>query len=227
MAAEAKTVEPGVLRVFQSKAQVQAYYDKIAKVYDLLAEHEEGPMRDLGLRLLAAAPGEKALEVGCGTGHCLVELAKAVGPRGKVVGLDLSPNMLAEALKTVTHAGCADRVELRQGDGEKLPFADGSFDALFMSFTLELFDTPAVVPVLVECRRVLRAGGRLGVVGMSKEGKGVLLELYEWTHKHFPNLMDCRPIFVRQAVEAAGFTIREARVEKMWVPVEIVIGVKG
>ena len=81
--------EPGVLRVLQSKSETKAFYDKIAKVYDLLSEHSERPMREAGLRLLAAAPGEHVLEIGFGTGHILAELANAVGPTGKVLALTL------------------------------------------------------------------------------------------------------------------------------------------
>jgi len=84
-----------------------------------------------------------------------------------------------------------------------------------------------VYDLLAECRRVLRPGGRLVVVGLSKEGKaGLALKTFEWTHRHFPNLIDCRPIYQRRAIEAAGFLIRESAVEHMWVPVEIVSAVK-
>jgi demethylmenaquinone methyltransferase/2-methoxy-6-polyprenyl-1,4-benzoquinol methylase len=62
---------------------------------------------------------------------------------------------------------------------------------------------------------------------VSKEGKeGLLVEAYEWTHQHFPNLMDCRPIFVRRAIEAAGYTITDSSIGHMWVPVEIVVAKK-
>jgi demethylmenaquinone methyltransferase/2-methoxy-6-polyprenyl-1,4-benzoquinol methylase len=75
--------------------------------------------------------------------------------------------------------------------------------------------------------RVLRPGGRIVVVGVSKEGKrGVVLAAFEWTHRHFPNLMDCRPIYVRRALEEAGLQIEDSSLERMWVPVEIVLGVK-
>jgi demethylmenaquinone methyltransferase/2-methoxy-6-polyprenyl-1,4-benzoquinol methylase len=100
-------------------------------------------------------------------------------------------------------------------------------DAVFMSFTLELFDTPEIPQVLAGCARVLRPGGRIGVVAITKEGKeGFAVDAYEWTHQHFPNLLDCRPIFVRRALEDAGFSIRNATIANMWVPVEIVVGTK-
>ena len=227
MSADTNDYEAGVLRVFQSKEETRAFYDKIAKVYDLLAEHSEQPMRDKGLAKLAAQPGEQILEIGCGTGHCLVELAETVGSEGKVHGVDISEQMLALAQKLLDQSGLADRVHLTRGDAEQLPFDDNSLDGIFTSFTLELFDTPEIPEVLAECRRVLKPGGRLCVVSLSKEGKqGLVIKAYEWTHKHFPNLMDCRPIYVRRAVEATGFEIRDVAIEHMWVPVEIVLAAK-
>jgi demethylmenaquinone methyltransferase/2-methoxy-6-polyprenyl-1,4-benzoquinol methylase len=219
--------EPGVLRVLQTKEQTKHYYDKIAKVYDFLSEEAEKPMREAGLRMLAPQAGERILEIGFGTGHCLVEIARAVGSQGRAVGLDISQEMRNLAAELLRREGLADRAELHSGDAARLPFDSDSLDGVFFSFTLELFDTPELPGVLAECKRVLRPGGRIVVVAVSREGKhGAMLDLYEWTHKHFPNLMDCRPIYVRRAFEAAGFTIGQADVESMWVPVEIVLGVK-
>lgn len=219
--------EPEVARVFNSREETRNYYNKIARIYDLMAEHSEGPMRELGLMLLAAKQGEKVLEIGFGTGHCIVELAKAVGADGLVCGVDLSDKMVEMAQELVAAAGVAERVELKQGDGETIPYPDETFDAMFTSFTLELFDTPEIPKFLAECKRVLKPGGRFAVVAVSKMGKeGVIMKAYEWTHKHFPNLVDCRPIYVKAALEAAGFNIQASEIETMWVPVEIVLGAK-
>lgn len=216
-----------VLRVLRSKDETRAFYDKISGVYDLLAEHSEGPVSRTGLEKLSPAPGERALEIGYGTGHCLVQLAEAVGPQGKVFGIDLSEGMRARARERLEKEHLIDGVELSCGDATYLPYPDGSMDAVFMNFTLELFDTLEIPRVLAECKRVLRAGGRIGVVAITKEGKeGFAVEAYEWTHEHFPNLLDCRPIFVRRALEDAGFSIRDAMITKMWVPVEIVVAEK-
>ncbi len=216
-----------ISRVFQSKDETKAFYNKISRVYDLLAEHSEGPMRRAGLEKLDVQHGEQVLEIGFGTGHCLISLAQSVGPMGKVYGIDLSDNMLEIARENLHKAGLAERVELTCGDATQLPYPSDSLDAVFTSFTLELFDTPEIPSALAECKRVLKPGGRLAVVAVSKEGEhGVILEIYEWSHRHFPNLVDCRPIFVRRAVEAAGFRIASAEHKIMWVPVEIVLGIK-
>lgn len=219
--------EPGVLRVLTTKDETRAFYDKIAQIYDLLSEHTEGPLKQAGLKMLAPAPGEKILEIGFGTGHCLVDLANAVGPSGKVLGIDLSDKMRDLALQRLLQENLCGRSDLRCADATKLPWDAGSLDAVFMSFTLELFDVPEIPVVLAECKRVLKPNGRISVVGVSKEGKkSLLVEGYEWTHKHFPNLMDCRPIFVRRALEEAGFTIKDSEIGHMWVPVEIILAAK-
>lgn len=217
-----------VLRVLQSKEETKAFYNKISKVYDFLSERTEQPVREAGLHLLGAMPGERLLEIGFGTGHCLAALAEAVGPSGKVCGIDISDGMLHRAREVIGRNGIADRVELRCADATSLPYDSEFLDGVFMSFTLELFDTPEIPKVLDECRRVLRPGGRIVVVSMSKEGnEGFAVRAFEWTHRHFPNFLDCRPIYVRRAMEAAGFKIETSKIMHMWVPVEIVRGMAG
>ena len=219
--------QPRVLRVFQTRQETKAFYNEVSRVYDLLADRSEEPVRHAGLERLNPRRGEQVLEIGFGTGHCLVALARAVGATGKVYGLDLSDGMLRQAREKLRQEGIDDQMRLICGDAARLPFASDTLDAIFMSFTLELFDTPETPQVLAECRRVLRSGGRMVVVGMSKEGEGgVMRRVFEWTHRHFPNVLDCRPIFVRHALEAAGFRINSVDEGTMWVPVEIVLASK-
>jgi ubiquinone/menaquinone biosynthesis C-methylase UbiE len=219
--------QPGVLRVLQTKDETRAFYNKIAKVYDVLAEHSEAPVRKAGLEMLDAQPGQKVLEIGFGTGHSLIELAKSVGSSGKVYGIDLSDKMVEISQKLAEKEGLGERIELSCGDALHLPYESESLDGVFMSFTLELFDTPEIPLVLAECRRVLRPRGRIVVVGMSRaKPEGLMMEMFEWTHRHFPNYLDCRPILVRQALEDAGFKICDAKIMKMWIYVEVVCGLK-
>jgi demethylmenaquinone methyltransferase/2-methoxy-6-polyprenyl-1,4-benzoquinol methylase len=216
-----------MLRVLSLKEETRAFYNRLGKAYDLLADRSEQPIRRLALVKLNALPGEKVLEIGFGTGHCVVALAQRVGARGKVYGIDLSDEMLKIGRAKLQREGLAQRALLIRGDAVNLPYPASLLDAIFMSFTLELFDTPEIPKVLSECRRVLRPGGRIVVAGLSKEGEnGALTRLYEWTHQHFPNLVDCRPIFIRRALESAGFRIENVEHKMMWLPVEIVLAIK-
>ena len=172
------------------------------------------------------ADRETAMEIGVGTGHASLAMAHAVGEAGRVYGFDLSSGMLHVTRSRVQEKQLSARIALTQGDAVQLPLAMGSVDAIFMSFVLELFDTPEIPQVLSECRRVLSPErGRLGIVSLSKAGEPTRLRnLYEWGHRQFPQLLDCRPIFVQQALEDSGFEIIEANLISLWgLPVEIVL----
>ncbi|MGE5297393.1 MAG: class I SAM-dependent methyltransferase [Solirubrobacterales bacterium] len=220
--------QPGVLRVLQTREETRAFYDKIAKVYDLLAERSEEPVRRAGLQMLGARPGEKILEIGSGTGRSLVDLAKAIAPSGRVFGVDLSEKMLQLAQDRARREGVDDLIEITRGDALHLSCPERTLDGVFMSFTLELFDTPEIPQVLAECRRVLKDEGRLVVVGMSRvQPNGLMTTILEWAHRHLSNYLDCRPILVRRAIEDAGFEIADYAITRMWGNVEIVCGAKG
>ncbi len=216
-----------MLRVFQSRKETKAFYNKISRVYDLLSDHSEAPVRAAGLKVLNTQKGEHVLEIGFGTGHCLAALAEAVGPSGIVCGIDLSDRMGELAREKLERKGLLNRVQLVCGDATSLPYTANCFDAVFMSCTLELFDTPEIPKVLDECKKTLRPGGRILVVGMNKKSAAdPVVRIFEWTHRHFPNFLDCRPIFVRRAVEEAGFKVKKTARLNMWVPVSVVLGIK-
>ena len=215
-------------RVTRSRAQAAAAYNHLSRFYDLLSSGAEARFLRQGLAALGVREGERVLDIGCGTGQAVVALARAVGAMGQVFGIDLSPDMLRVARARVERTGLGARVQLQCGDALTLPYADASLDAALMSFTLELFDTPEIPLVLAECRRVLKPGGRLGAVAMSQpECPGLIVRLYEWVHERFPAYVDCRPIAVRQSIEAAHFGILVARVGMMYgLPVETVLAEK-
>ncbi len=215
----------GVPDVHRPRADAARTYDRLSRIYDLTEGPFERPYQDLGLRLLAGRPGERVLEIGHGTGRCLVALARAVGPDGRVTGLDISEGMRRVAQRRLSRAGLADRTDLRVGDAIALPFADRSFDAIFTSFCLELFSTTDIPLVLRECRRVLRpGGGRIVVVSLaSSRQPGLITRVYLWGHSRFPRVVDCRPIPLRALVEKAGLhPDREIRRRLLRLPVAVV-----
>src|SRR5512141_1612611 len=103
-------MDSSIKRVNRSKEAARASYNRLSRWYDLVAGSTEKKYRDWGLEKLSAQPGEKILEIGFGTGHCLVALAKAVGPAGHVTGLDISDGMLAVAQERLQQEGLAERV---------------------------------------------------------------------------------------------------------------------
>ena len=128
----------------------------------------------------------------------------AVGHTGQVHGVDISWGMMAVARARVRSAGLRN-VTLTIGDARVLCFRSSVFDAVFMSFTLELFEE-AIPNVLAEVRRVLRVGGRVGIVAMSDSGQtNAMIDLYEWLHRRWPHFIDCRPIDVVGVLQEAHF----------------------
>jgi ubiquinone/menaquinone biosynthesis C-methylase UbiE len=241
-------------RVPRTEQEAADSYTRLSKWYDRFGG-SEWPHIAEGLRLLDVKPGDCVLEVGFGTGRSLIALAHAVGSTGQVIGIDLSPGMIAVAREQVRKeaarasfprasggnpassskaSGCPtttlrhDVVRLHLGSAMHLPYAAASFDAVFSSFTLDLIDTPDIPRVLGEMRRVLKPGGRIGLVSMSKACAGnVVVKVYERFHRWLPKLIDCRPIYLQSAVESAGLHCKVHQTRSMWgIPVEIVVGTK-
>jgi demethylmenaquinone methyltransferase / 2-methoxy-6-polyprenyl-1,4-benzoquinol methylase len=127
--------------------------------------------------LVSRVPPEarRVLDVASGTAAVAIELARAE-PGRTVVGVDQSPEMLAAGQERVDHAGLSERIELREGRAEALPFATAEFDALTFTYLLRYVDdVPATLRELV---RVVRPGG---VVAMLEFGlpSGVWRPLWE------------------------------------------------
>jgi demethylmenaquinone methyltransferase/2-methoxy-6-polyprenyl-1,4-benzoquinol methylase len=217
-----------ILSVTRTKDQARATYDRRSCWYDLASGIWEKRHRETALRMLDPGDGDIVLEIGFGTGHGIVALAEAVGVSGKVYGIDISEGMLSKCMSRVRKAGFAERVFLKWGNASQLPFEKNFFDGIFMSFTLELFDTPEIPAVLSECRRTLRPGGRTCIVAMSRAGRlSLMTRIYEWLHKKLPAYFDCRPVYVQASMEGAGLrTLEVKELSLLGLGVEIVLSEK-
>jgi len=217
-----------ILPVPRAKGEAKQFYDRISRVYDYLTRAFERKHAEMALERLSVEEGETVLEIGFGSGHCLKQIAESVGKTGKVYGVDISSGMLEVTRRRLDKARLMDRVELYCGDAVNLPYRGNTFYAVFMSFTLELFDTPEIPKLLEEVKRVLKPRGRIGIASMSREdGESMLLRLYEWAHRRWPKYLDCRPIYVEQSLRDAGYEItRKEKVRLFGLPTEIVVAVK-
>jgi SAM-dependent methyltransferase len=126
-------------------------------------------IRDRLLDLLPWRGDERVLDVGCGRGLLLIGAARRL-PAGTATGVDvwvpgaITGNRPEAALRNATLEGVADRVDVRRGEAQRLPFADGAFDTVVSNFVVHEMDTPADRErMLREMARVLKPGGRVAL----------------------------------------------------------------
>jgi arsenite methyltransferase len=153
-------------------AQDLGYPPELANVPEAAVESFAGVANPWELGRLSA--GERVLDLGCGAGTDSLVAAQMVGPDGSVVGIDMTPEMLAKAQRAAAEMGAAN-VEFIEGEIELLPFADESVDVVISNGVIDLL--PDKDTVFAEIYRVLRPGGRIQFADVtiqqpvSEEGK--------------------------------------------------------
>ena len=161
------TVETGRLPA----ESVRTMFDRIAPVYDAMNRTMTAGLDRRWRRITAEAvvrPGDVVLDACCGTGDLAIAAARA---GGRVTGLDFSERMLERARRK------APELEWVSGDLLSLPFGDGSFDAATVGFGVRNVDD--LERALRELRRVLRSGGRLGILEITRP-RGLLAPFYRF-----------------------------------------------
>ncbi len=157
-------------------------FGAIAPRYDLANALISGGLHSRWKRVTAAlaqvAPGGRALDVCCGTGDLALLLARHVGPGGRVLGVDISEEMLHVARRKAAQARVGTQVEFALGDAEALGIPDAVFDAATVGFGIR--NTVHPEAALREIHRVLRPGGRLAVLEFSTPRNAVMRGLYNW-----------------------------------------------
>lgn len=129
-----------------------------------LASLPEGADMGLGCgnphAIASLREGETVLDLGSGGGLDALLAARRVGPRGRVIGVDMTPEMISKARASAAAAG-ATQVEFRLGEIERLPVADSTVDVILSNCVINL--SPDKRSVFAEAHRVLRKGGRLAL----------------------------------------------------------------
>src|SRR4029079_8098195 len=140
---------------------------KAATTYNAAADHfDDGPLAFWDrygrgtVERLRLKPGSTVLDVGCGSGASAIPAAQTVGPRGRVIGVDLAERLLALA-QAKADAQNLSNIEFRQADMEKLGYPDESFDAVVCVFAV--FFVPDMVKEVRELWRMVRRGGQLAI----------------------------------------------------------------
>jgi demethylmenaquinone methyltransferase/2-methoxy-6-polyprenyl-1,4-benzoquinol methylase len=149
-------------------------FDAIAARYDLvnrvLSFGIDQSWRRATVAALQLGSGARVLDVATGTGDLAIQVARAAADV-RVVGLDPSAKMLEIGRQKIRDGGLGERVELRAGDAQELPFADSTFDGVCIAFGIR--NVPDRARALREMARVTRPGGRIAVLELS-EPRGVL-----------------------------------------------------
>ena len=189
---------------------VRGLFDSIAVRYDFVNQvitlGQIGGWRTQLAREVGGHRPRLALDVGTGTGDLALAIARRTGRESHVLGFDLSPEMLRLAQAKARRRGLQGRISFVLADATALPLRDGAVDCLVNAFFLRhLTDLPAA---FAELRRVLRAGGRIGLLELTQPARSPLRPLYRlWFNRVVP-LVGGRLSGNRQAYEYLPDSLR-------------------
>jgi ubiquinone/menaquinone biosynthesis C-methylase UbiE len=207
-----------MLDVHAFKDNERLAWDLCAESYDRCLAETFRPFSQKLLSLADLRRGQIVLDVATGSGLAALDAARAVGPDGKAIGIDLSLQML-EVASTRTAEAHWEKVRFMQMDAEALGFVDQSFDSVLCALGLMLFPQPD--RALSEMYRVLRPGGRLALSVFGRGSMVALRALMEPFLAHMPPAQEGAPSTFgfgrgdrfQRALREAGFSHSEIQDE--------------
>jgi len=205
--------------------EVRETYRKFARTYDIWGNLMESKARRYCLEMADIKNGESVLEVAVGTG-ILFEKLLQMNPQGRNEGIDITAEMLNRARMRIQQSGSTNYI-LKHGDAYHLDYPDGYFDVLLNNYMFDLIPERDFATILAEFGRVLRSGGRLVLVNMTK-GSLWFNALWEFFYKITPSLLGgCRGVELAPYLEEAGFVQRHRKyVNQFSFPSEVISGIK-
>jgi ubiquinone/menaquinone biosynthesis C-methylase UbiE len=201
----------------QLQRRVQRYgWDRAVVAYEHGWRAQLEPAHVLMLNVLTLRPGDRVLDIACGTGLVSLRMAEAVDKEGVVVGTDISGEMVGAARRIAAERGVGN-ARFERSDAEALPFESGFFDAA--ACALGLMYVPDPVRALREMRRVLRPGGKAAAAVWGARHKCGWAEIFPITDARVAS--EVCPMFFHLGTQdtladtfaAAGFT--DIRAERL------------
>jgi len=161
---------------------------EVVKAYDRVSRTPQfGELRRMFVsELKKHSPAGTLVDVGCGPGYLIAKIAKEM-PNLKIIGVDVSDEMLAAALRNLDHLGFRERVEFRVGDSSKLPFQDGSVDNIVSTVSLHHWADPKAA--FLEFYRVLKPGGQLLLEDFRRDPRRLFYWLIAFGTKVAPSFL--------------------------------------
>jgi ubiquinone/menaquinone biosynthesis C-methylase UbiE len=195
-----------------------AFYDTVV---NLLTLGQTKRLRTMTIDQAMLKPGERLLDVGCGTGGVTIPAKKRIGQNGPVSGIDPSPEMIVVARKKAQRARVD--IDFRIGVIESLPYADGSFDVVTSSLMMHHLPYDVQQKGLAEIYRVLRPGGRILIADAMKQNSFFLKPLFNLVAKHHGLKFGVEDL--PSTLKSAGFT-DAIKLEKHFAFIGFVLAVK-
>jgi arsenite methyltransferase len=200
------------------KRRVVADFNAMAETYDALRFVQVCAHRLV--ELAALPPGAHVLDIATGTGWAAIAAAQHVGPTGRVLGVDLAPELLERARQKAAAAGLT-QVEFREGDAERLDLGDQRFDVVLCASAL--FFIPDMLAALREWYRVLTPGGQVGFSGFGPTYDQPLGDLWNARLRQYgvsvpavsPTQRLAEPETCRRLLHEAGFVQTEVQSEQL------------
>lgn len=203
-----------IKKILFDQERARKKFDRVAPYYFWIMGALEVKPNKRALTMANIKEGEHVLDIGIGTGWVLERLVPLVGTTHVTYGIDYSVGMKKVALRNLAKKKYDTAVQITTACVQNMPYKENYFDVVFASFIIDLLPAEEIPTALNEIKRVLKPGGRLIVVSMTKQGSGIYRfarKVYEWMYYKWPTICgyrtSCRPIYIENDILRTGLSI--------------------